>query len=713
MSEKELYRITDNQSQFSAAWKSLILISCFFASFFIGTEYCILKTGREGFYEPFSLIFWACQAKVHGERLTVYMQGMQITIVCLVASFLIVHTVSSIMRRKVKESDLHGSSRFAGYDDLKKAGFLDNKGLYFGGWHNKKQHCIEYLQDNSPTHIIVVAPPRSGKGVGFVVPNLLTFEGSVIVFDLKGENYHLTSGHRKSALNNVILRFDPTSDNPNSAKYNPLSEVRMGLHEFGDAQAIAEMMIDPNKKGDTDHWRRSAVSLLVCTILHTLYARRDKTLTGVVTLLSDPKRPIYEVLDSMLGTIHDPSGKQNWKDPTTGELTKTHPIIASMAREFKNKGFEEMSGIVSTALAYLTLYRDPIIAKNTSQSDFTIQDIIKSADGRPRAVYFNVPPSNLQRMVPLTRLFINQVLVRIMENKNLVLHDSENTNHRLLMMLDEFNALGKMDNLKDSLSFAAQYGVRVCLIVQDLDQINELYGEKNPLLSYCHIRIFHATNSDFTAKRISGLAGEQTIVKYSKSYSDNNSNVSESASEIMRPLMKSDEAQRLPKDEMLIFVEGQFPIRGKKIIYYEDASFKKMILPPVEKSDVLPVNNEYSKITDVVEFVKPKDGGPTVIYRPNPGLGIATVSAADANDHKDRQKRGGIVLRNEIRLVGTKGEALLQKLIDNDIVEGASDGEVRIVGDLYENKAKIAGLAGEDFEALWRILKQSHNKNEQ
>ena len=189
--------------------------------------------------------------------------------------------------------------------------------------------------------------------------------------------------------------------------------------------------------------------------------------------------------------------------------------------------------------------------------------------------------------------------------------------------------------------------------------------------------------------------------------------MSESASEIMRPLIKSDEAQRLPKDEMLIFVEGQFPIRGKKIIYYEDASFKKMILPPVEKSDVLPVNNEYSKITDVVEFVKPKDGGPTVIYRPNPGLGIATVSAADANDHKDRQKRGGIVLRNEIRLVGTKGEALLQKLIDNDIVEGASDGEVRIVGDLYENKAKIAGLAGEDFEALWRILKQSHNKNEQ
>src|ERR1039457_3922059 len=102
MNEKELYRINDNQSQFSAVWKSIILIFCFFASFFIGTEYCTLNSGREGFYEPFSSFLWACQAKIHGESQVVYIQGMQITIACLVVSFWLVHFVSSIMRRKVK-----------------------------------------------------------------------------------------------------------------------------------------------------------------------------------------------------------------------------------------------------------------------------------------------------------------------------------------------------------------------------------------------------------------------------------------------------------------------------------------------------------------------------------------------------------------------------------------------------------------------------------
>ena len=670
MSEKELYRISDNKNQFSSIWQSITLCFCLFAAFFIGTEYIVIKTGREGFYEPFSSFIWACQAKLHGDSQAIYIQGMQITIVGIVVSFWLVHIVSKILRGKVKESDIHGSSKFAEYEDLKKAGFLDNDtGLYFGGWYNKKQHCIEYLRDKSPTHIIVIAPPRSGKGVGIVVPNLLTFDGSVIVFDLKGENYHLTSGYRKDKLNNLILRFDPTSDNPNSAKYNPLCEVRMGLHEFGDAQAIAEMMIDPNQKGDSDHWRRSAVSLLVCTILHTLYARKDKTLTGVVNLLSDPKRPVYEVLDSMLETIHDPKGVQNWKDPTTAEPTKTHPIIASLAREFKNKGFEEMSGIVSTALAYLTLFRDPIIAQNTSQSDFSIEDIIKG--DRPRSVYFNVPPSNLQRMVPLTRLFINQVLARIMENKNLVLHDSENTNHRLLMMLDEFNALGKMEKLKNSMSFASQYGVRICLIVQDLDQIYELYGDKNPLLSYCHIRIAHATNSDVTAKRISGLAGDKPIVKYSQSYSTGGgSNESESRSEIKRPLIMPDEVQRLAKDEMLIFVEGEYPIRGKKIIYYEDDSFKKMILKPVEKSDVSPFKNPYSLITGVVEYVKPKNDGPTTINQTNPASGVPQTTGINTNDIKEEFKTNWFVARNEITLIEPNGRDLFNNLIVNCILEG-------------------------------------------
>ncbi len=181
---------------------------------------------------------------------------------------------------------------------------------------------------------------------------------------------------------------------PQLNKFNPLNEIRKGPNDFKDAKGIAEMMIDPDKKGDTDHWRRAAISLLVCTILHTLYARKDNTLTGVVNLLSDPKRPIYEVLDSMLLTEHDPKGEYNWEDPITKEPTKTHPFVASIAKEFKRKKFEELSGILSTVLAYLNLYREPARWDYPKDNDSIVDITVKKND--LQTLHLSAMNSNLQ-----------------------------------------------------------------------------------------------------------------------------------------------------------------------------------------------------------------------------------------------------------------------------------------------------------------------------
>jgi type IV secretion system protein VirD4 len=629
MSDNQLYRINENKNPFTVVLQCFWLFFSLVISFWVGTQFIAWKTDRAGFYEPFSSLIWAFKAKVSGESTDVYIQGMVISFVSMIVTYLLVYSFSFIFRSRIKQSDIHGSAQWANEQNLKEAGLINNdKGLYIGGWENKRKNCIEYLRDDSPSHLILIAPPRSGKGVGIVTPNLLTWPGSVIVFDLKGENFHLTSGYRKEVLNNYVFAFDPTNNDGKGARFNPLNEVRMGINEFKDTQQAIEMMIDPNKKSDTDHWRRSAVSLLVGAVLHNLYARKDKTLTGVVNLLSDPRRPVYEVLESMLLTEHDPDGKFNWEDPTTKKPTKHHPIVSSIAREFKNKSFDEMSSIVSTALAYLTLYRDPIIAKNTSESDFTISDIIQS--DKPVSLYIIVPPSDIQRMVPLTRLLINQISTRLMENKNLVMHDSVNSSHPLLMMLDEFHSLGRMENLKDSLSYMAGYGIRVCLIVQDLDQIYELYGEKNPILSYCKIRIAHATNSDITARRISSLAGETTLVKFSKSYSDSSANVNESASEIKRSLLLPDEIMRLNKEDMLIFVENLDPILGKKIVYYQDPVFKKMAsYKPVGESDRLKTKNDFLALKDVVEYQK-SDAKEPKVYSGSKGEYTKVV-----DDHKN------------------------------------------------------------------------------
>lgn len=169
--------------------------------------------------------------------------------------------------------------------------------------------------------MLCFAPTRSGKGVGLVVPTLLTWQGSAIVHDIKGENWSLTAGWR--ARFGRVLLFDPT--NAQSAAYNPLLEVRRGEWEVRDVQNIADVLVDPEGALEKrNHWEKTSHSLLVGTILHVLYAEKDKTLAGVANFLSDPKRPIETTLRAMMTTPH------------LGNAG-VHPVVASAARELLNK----------------------------------------------------------------------------------------------------------------------------------------------------------------------------------------------------------------------------------------------------------------------------------------------------------------------------------------------------------------------------------------
>lgn len=674
MQSQQNYKLKVENNPIIGLMQSSLLIMCLFLSFFIGTEYIAFHTDHPGIYQPFLGLVWSFQAATHGIKDIVYLTGLRISMIFLVFSFLLVNVFTSKIRRKIKGTDIHGSAKWASEEDLRKANLLDqDNGLYIGGWENKRTKTIEYLKDNTESHAIAVAPTGSGKGVGFVIPNLLSWTGSVIVFDLKGENYLLTSGYRKQELKQNVIVFNPTNNDQiivkeeieqaglvwsnfvekmtqpgcaeqvdstrvklnedlsviknrlaelfpkdinkilavlqsqhsgSCAAWNPLEEIRMGAQEVKDTQLIVEMLIDPYGKGDLDHWHRAAKSLLTGIILHVLYARKDKTLSGVVDLLSDTKRPIWAVLDSMLMTEHDPEGIYGWIDKSTGRATKINPVISAVAREMKNKQFEELSGIVSTAMSFLTLYRDPILARNTSKSDFTISDIITG--DKPMSFYFIAPPSDLQRIIPLMRLFINLCCSRLMEKSKMIRRNNKSKSHELLLMLDEFPALGKMDALKTALTFMRGYGLRAFLICQELDQLYEIYGDKNPILGQCNIRIAYAPNTEGTARKISALAGETTVVKYTKSYSESKSGQSsEGASEIKRSLILPDEVLHLPDTDMLIFA-GRNSIYGKKIVYYKDPWFSKMSeIRPVPISVRVSSKNDFLSITKVVEYERP------------------------------------------------------------------------------------------------------------
>jgi type IV secretion system protein VirD4 len=527
------------------------------------------------------------------------------------ASILVAITMSVWRAREAREVTTYGTARFATEREVRTAGLLGDDGAILGrlGEH--------YLRHDGPEHILCFAPTRSGKGVGLVVPTLLTWPGSAIVHDIKGENWTLTAGWR--ARFGRVLRFDPTC--PTSDAYNPLLEVRRGDCEVRDVQNIADILVDPEGALERrNHWEKTSHSLLVGTILHVLYAEPDKTLAGVANFLSDPKRPIETTLRAMMTTLHlGPAG--------------VHPVVASAGRELLNKSENERSGVLSTAMSFLGLYRDPVVAEVTSRCDWRIGDMVQA--GRPVTLYLVVPPSDIARTKPLVRLLLNQIGRRLTEELEV-----KQKHHRLLLMLDEFPALGRLDFFESALAFMAGYGLKSFLIAQSLNQIEKAYGANNSILDNCHVRVSFATNDERTAKRVSDALGTATEMKAQRNYAGHRlspwlGHLMVSRQETARPLLTPGEIMQLPPSDELVLVSGLHPIRASKARFYEDARLKGRVLPP---PSVMPLPNGKTAGSNADSTVRPADDW-TATAQPTrpadaagPGQGTAVASEEDPDN---------------------------------------------------------------------------------
>jgi type IV secretion system protein VirD4 len=462
--------------------------------------------------------------------------------------------------RQASNVTTFGSARWADRRDLARAGLLDDAGVFLG------RSDGAYLRHDGPEHIMAFAPTRSGKGVGLVVPTLLGWTGSAVIHDIKGENWALTAGWR-SRFSHCLL-FNPTDSR--SARYNPLLEVRRGASEVRDVQNIADILVDPEGALERrNHWEKTSHSLLVGAILHVLYAEEEKTLARVATFLSDPQRSFAETLKRMMETNH----------LGTRDAPQVHPVVASAAREVLNKSENERSGVLSTAMSFLSLYRDPTVAAVTSRCDWRIADLIEGK--QPVSLYLVVPPSDISRTKPLVRLVLNQIGRRLTEQ----LHAGGDARPRkLLLMLDEFPALGRLDFFETSLAFMAGYGIRAFLIAQSLNQIEKAYGEYNAILDNCHVRVAFATNDERTAKRISDALGTATEQRSMRNYAGHRlapwlSHVMVSRQETARALLTPGEVMQLPPSDELLLVSGHSPVRAKKLRYFDDPTFSARVLP--------------------------------------------------------------------------------------------------------------------------------------
>ena len=491
--------------------------------------------------------------------------------------------------REARIAETYGSARWASQRDIRAAGLLSPHGVVLG------RSAGDYLRHDGPEHVLCFAPTRSGKGVGLVIPTLLCWPNSCVVHDIKGENWQLTSGFR--SRHGRVLRFDPTS--PDSSAYNPLLEIRRGPGEVRDVQNVADVLVDPEGSLERrNHWEKTSHSLLVGAILHVLYAEPDKSLAGVAGLLSDPGRSIEKTLRMMMTTPH--LGKEG-----------VHPVVASAARELLNKSENERSGVLSTAMSFLGLYRDPVVAEVTARCDWRIADLVGSV---PTTLYLVVPPSDISRTKPLIRLILNQIGRRLTEDL-----DSGGRRQRLLLMLDEFPALGRLDFFESALAFMAGYGIKSVLIAQSLNQIEKAYGANNAILDNCHVRVCFATNDERTARRVSDALGTATEMRAMKNYAGHRlspwlGHLMVSRSETARQLLTPGEIMQLPLEDEIVMVAGSPPIRAKKARYYSDPRFRARILPPprLEPGQVPgAVRDDWSMQAPIRPLAPPISHGPT------------------------------------------------------------------------------------------------------
>lgn len=468
-------------------------------------------------------------------------------------------------RTRINLPDLHGSARWATLADVRRAHLLPStrrgaitRGIIVGRWKSR------ILVDTGEGHVLVTAPTRGGKGTGVVVPTLLSWPKSTLIHDISGENWALTAGWRKSR-GHIVLKFDPA--NPEgSIKYNPLSEIRIGTdHEYEDASAIAHALIYPGGDQFGDYWHDAAIPLLIACILHVLHEGKDPTLHGVQWLFSNPEMTREATIKLL--------------------LKSTHNLIASAMREFEGKAEKEASGVASQMMAVLELYRGPVIEKNTSCSEFRIDDLMNH--DRPVDLYLIVHLKDQKRLRPLVRILIQQILYHY--TGSLTFKDGRaiaKYKHPLLMMLDEFPTLGRFEALETMMATVAKYGIRCCVVTQSLGQIEAVYGHNQSIVSNCATQVEYTPNDIKTAKEIAARAGVTTVRREQRSQSSNGYST-QSEPETSRDLLQAFEAITLHPDAALINVHGLPTIYARKLRYQHVPNLKKRVMEPPAVSDVI------------------------------------------------------------------------------------------------------------------------------
>ena len=463
----------------------------------------------------------------------------------LIITFLIRAPLLDFRPFKPKE-EVHGSAAWATEADLKRAKLREKKGFMLG-----RTGARSYLIADDFQHILLFAPTGSGKGVGFVIPNMLFWEESAVCHDIKLENYELTSGYRQKVLGQDVFVWNPAEPDGYTHCYNPLDWLSSKPGQMvDDVQKICNLILP-----EQEFWQNEARSLLLGVVLYLAADPNKITSFGEVVRTMRSDDVVYS-----LAVVLDTIGK------------KIHPVSYMNIAAFLQKADKERSGCVSTLNSGLELWANPLIDTATAYSDFSLMQLKK----KRMTVYVGVTPDNLKRLEPLLKIFYQQAadfLTRHMPRPD--------EPHGVLFCMDEFPTLGEMETFKSGIAYFRGYRVKLFLITQDTQQLKGIYEEAgmNSFLSNAYYRITFAANNIDTANMISQLIGNKTVKTYShnkpKFLDLNPGSRTTNVSEAQRALLLPQEVITLPRDEQILLIESFPPIKTRKIFFYEDPMFQK------------------------------------------------------------------------------------------------------------------------------------------
>ena len=478
-----------------------------------------------------------------------------------------------------KRKSLHGDARFATSREMARAGLFADEGIILGRTQSVWPFSGRYLVLRGQMGVSLAAQPRAGKGVSVVVPNLLTFRGSVVVTDIKKENWTLTAGFRR-AMGQEVHLFDPLAPDGRTARWNMLDYVSEAPgQQVSDLQLIASMLF-PDPPNADPFWAAGGRSLFLGL---GLYVFATPTLP----------RTVGEILRQ--GMASDEEGfTAHWKRIIQGRMKGRHPLPGACVRALSDVidlAPQTASSIRKTFTSRLELWANPVLDAATAGSDFDLRALRK----QPMSIYIGITPKDLDRLAPLLSIFFQQALA--LQTEELPEYNPE-LKHQVLMVLDEFPALGRIPIMTKASGFLPGYNVRILLIMQALSQLREVYGENGAktLLKTLAARIFFAPKDMEDAEEISRELGFTTVKVATRSKpaidlfdSKARRQRSVSVSEQKRPLMLPQEVKDLGDRREIIFCENLRPILCRKLRYYEIREFRRCLLPGPNVRAIEPV----------------------------------------------------------------------------------------------------------------------------